>query len=130
VLCHIPFLVKSLGCLGAFSARSLERRIGYTKRAVRSTRSAGINATNLLEQEQIFHFLRLAKIIDFDEPYKKKKKSKKQTFRYHPRHDPESTHSDTDITKQYPSNGLLSSMTFLSNNFMTIQQKQCPNRLR
>ncbi|KAI8876095.1 hypothetical protein K501DRAFT_232612, partial [Backusella circina FSU 941] len=57
VRCHIPYLIRKLGPLRAFSARSLERKVGTAKRSVRSTKNAGINAGNILEKEEIFNFL-------------------------------------------------------------------------
>jgi hypothetical protein len=100
VLNHVPYLIEQLGCLRAFSARPLERKIGYIKRAVKSTKSAGINASNILEQEQIFSFLKMAGVMDFEEPYNTKRKNAKQTFRYHPKYDPNA--ANTDKFKQYP----------------------------
>jgi hypothetical protein len=101
VLSHLPFLIEQLSCLLAVSARSLERRIGYIKRAVKSTKSAGVNASNLLEQEQIFNFLRMAKIIDFEAPYHMKEKGNDtETFRYHPKHIKDSP--DAEETKMLP----------------------------
>jgi hypothetical protein len=77
-------LLKQLGNLRAVSARILERRIGTIKRATRSTKCAGINAGNYLEQDQIFSFLELAGIVDFERPFESTKDISK-TFRYHPK---------------------------------------------
>jgi hypothetical protein len=85
VICHIVYLIKQLGNVRATSARVLERCIGTTKRATRSTKCAGINAGNHLEQDQIFSFLELCKIIDFDKPFKSAADISK-TFRYHPKY--------------------------------------------
>jgi hypothetical protein len=65
------------------SARSLERFIGFIKRVVRPPNKAGVNAGNELEQEDVFCFLDLAGVIDFDKPYGSKK-DLSNTFRYHP----------------------------------------------
>jgi hypothetical protein len=77
-------LLRQLGSFRAASARILERRIGTVKRATRSTKCAGINAGNYLEQDQIFSFLKLAGIIDFEKPFESTKDISK-TFRYHPK---------------------------------------------
>jgi hypothetical protein len=97
---HIPHMIEMLGPPRCFSARTLERKIGYMKRSVRSTKSAGKNASNVLEQEQVFSFLHLAGIGGLEKPYQKMTKSKKPTFRYHPKCI--KGNLDYEATKMYP----------------------------
>lgn len=99
VLNHIPHLIEQLGCLRAFSARSLERKIGSVKRAVRSNKAAGVNSNNQLEQGEIFDFLAVSNTIDFDLPYMAKS-VQGETFRYHPSYIP--GHLDFESNKNRP----------------------------
>ena len=81
VLFHIPDLIERLGCLRAYSARSLERKIGSYKRAIRSNNAAGINGGNHLEKESIFAFIESEEVIALQ---KDNTKDKSHSFRYHP----------------------------------------------
>lgn len=82
-LSHLGTLLRQLGNIRAVSSKAIERFIGFIKRVVRSTNKAGINAGNELEQEDVFCFLELASVIDFEKPFESTKDIS-NTFRYHP----------------------------------------------
>ncbi|KAI7848621.1 hypothetical protein BDC45DRAFT_574641 [Circinella umbellata] len=49
---HIPEMVRLLGPLCSFSARSMERAIGFLKKRIKSQKNPGVNAGNILRRQQ------------------------------------------------------------------------------
>ncbi|KAG2203717.1 hypothetical protein INT45_011297, partial [Circinella minor] len=49
---HIPEMVRLLGPLHSFSARSMERAIGFLKKRIKPQKNPGVNAGNILRRQQ------------------------------------------------------------------------------
>ncbi|KAG2215776.1 hypothetical protein INT45_012494 [Circinella minor] len=49
---HIPEMVRLLGPLRCFSARSMEHAIGFLKKRIKSQKNPGVNAGNILRRQQ------------------------------------------------------------------------------
>ncbi|RCH82705.1 hypothetical protein CU097_003704, partial [Rhizopus azygosporus] len=58
-LCHIPYMIKAMGPLRAYSFRPMERAFGAISTLIKSKVEAGINASNVVER------LALRRYVDF-----------------------------------------------------------------
>lgn len=56
-ICHIPYIIRQLGPLRAYSTRSMERSIGVFSRIIKSKRAGGQNASNLIERVAIQNYI-------------------------------------------------------------------------
>lgn len=71
-LIHIPFIIRQLGPLRAYSTRSMERAIGVFSKLINSKREGGKNASNIIERLAIQNYLNcilnLEELIDVIKP--------------------------------------------------------------
>ncbi|KAI7893582.1 uncharacterized protein EV154DRAFT_549714 [Mucor mucedo] len=58
-------MIRRMGPLRCYSAKSLERSIGTYKKRIRSSLHPGINAGNIMETKEIFKFFNASGIFDF-----------------------------------------------------------------
>ena len=56
-LIHIPFMIRRQGPLRAYSTRSMERTIGVFSKLIKSKRSGGKNASNLIERLGLLSYI-------------------------------------------------------------------------